>query len=33
VEFLPAGGLVKTTSGKVSRDENRRRWLARGEAT
>ena len=27
VEILAAGELVKTTSGKVSRDENRRRYL------
>jgi fatty-acyl-CoA synthase len=27
VAILPAGQLIKTTSGKVSRDENRRRYL------
>jgi fatty-acyl-CoA synthase len=27
VRFLPEGGLIKTTSGKISRDKNRERYL------
>jgi hypothetical protein len=28
VHLVPPGWLVKTSSGKIARDANRRKWLA-----